>query len=305
MTRNQTFIKGFALAALLPLLAACSNDDNGLPQDNEAQPVQINIGTRASFDGETSDWQNDDKVGLSIKGYNEQSATQYTLTYSNGSWSASPDIGEKMLPATVEAWWPNTNNASATNFNFTYSDNTYILYDDQVWIEGTVEQSSEQLLAACDWMTYNAELTSATLDINMVHRLCKVTVKINTQEGYTPTITNPRFFTIAGSDNNDNFREVIPLTTNNNGINYTAIIIPYYYQGVGHGSYPPFIKLTVDDTDQLVTLAPDFAMDFKYYGAGKAYTFNLTVNNPNATTRSESTPDCKLELVEVRDMNEE
>lgn len=67
--------------------------------------------------------------------------------------------------------------------------------------------------------------------------------------------------------------------------------------------YPPFLKLTVDDTDQLVVLPFDFALNFKESGAGKAYTFNLTVKNPNAITRSTDTPEYELELVEVEDMN--
>ena len=39
--------------------------------------------------------------------------------------------------------------------------------------------------------------------------------------------------------------------------------------------------------------------------SGNAYTFNLTVRNPDATTRSAGTSDYELELVEVRDLNEE
>ena len=149
-----------------------------------------------------------------------------------------------------------------------------------------------------------------TLDINMAHRLCKVTVTIKKyegwQEGHTPTITNPRFFTIAGSNKENPFLEVIPLTKSDGEITYTAIIVPFYYIGLNNGYFPPFIKLTVDGTDLLVTLSFDFAIDFKTNGAGKAYTFNLTVKNPNATTtRSAGASECELELVEVRDMNKE
>ena len=39
--------------------------------------------------------------------------------------------------------------------------------------------------------------------------------------------------------------------------------------------------------------------------SGNAYTFNLTVRNSDATTRSADTSDYELELVEVRDLNEE
>ena len=98
--------------------------------------------------------------------------------------------------------------------------------------------------------------------------------------------------------------EVIPLTKSDGEITYTAIIVPFYYIGLNNGYFPPFIKLTVDGTDLLVTLSFDFAIDFKTNGAGKAYTFNLTVKNPNATTtRSAGASECELELVDVEDMN--
>ena len=52
-TRHWNLIQGFALAALLPLFAACSSEDDGLLQSEEKQPVQVNI-TRAATDG--NDW---------------------------------------------------------------------------------------------------------------------------------------------------------------------------------------------------------------------------------------------------------
>ena len=254
--------------------------------------------TRAATNGDTWTWADGDQVALNIGG------VPYTLTYGNGSWSPAEFTGIA-LPATINAWWPNASNASANDFNFIYSGDTYSLYNNQVWIEGTIDQQSEELLAACDWMTCNASLTSPTLDINMAHRLCKVTVTIKSYEGwpdgYIPTITNPRFFTIAGPNNEIDNREVIPLTKSDGEITYTAIIVPYYYIGLNMGAYPPFMKLTVDGTDLLVTLPFDFALDFKTNGAGKAYAFNLTIKNPTST-RSAAQPAC--ELVQVQNMNE-
>ena len=307
-TRHWNLIQSFALAALLPFFAACSSEGDELLQGEEKQPVQVNI-TRATMnDGNDWSWQDNDQIGLNITNYGESTPNSYTLTYNNNVWTSNPATIEATLPATIQAWWPNASNASANDFNFIYSGDTYSLYNNQVWIEGTIDQQSEELLAACDWMTCNASLTSPTLDINMAHRLCKVTVTIKSYEGwpdgYIPTITNPRFFTIAGSNNEIDNREVIPLTKSDGEITYTAIIVPYYYIGLNMGAYPPFMKLTVDGTDLLVTLPFDFALDFKVNGAGKVYTFNLTVKNPNATTtRSAGASECELELVDVEDMN--
>lgn len=299
MTRNQTFIKGFALAALLPLLAACSNDDNGLPRDNEAQPVQINIGTRASFDGETSDWQNDDKVKLSIKGYNEQSATQYTLTYNNGSWSTSPEIGKKMLPATVEAWYPST--ASASEFSFQHDGQNVQISINSQWLDGTVDQSSNTLLAKNDWMTSGQNtISSLSPSLTLQHRLAKVTVNIQSSE----TISEVRFFSyspnvltgVTGVD--PKLLAVNPLKSDNSNT-YTAIVSAFYYNG--DPGRLPFMKVKVGNDEIFYNLPRSIGKQGSL-SAGLAYTFNLTVNT--TATRSAGTPECELELVEVRDMNE-
>ena len=55
-TRHWNWIQGLALAALLPLFAACSSEDDGLLQSEEKQPVQVNI-TRAATDGNDWSWQ--------------------------------------------------------------------------------------------------------------------------------------------------------------------------------------------------------------------------------------------------------
>ena len=61
----------------------------------------------------------------------------------------------------------------------------------------------------------------------------------------------------------------------------------------------PLLRLKVNGNTDL------FASYQTRLESGHAYTFNLTVKNPNATTRSASTSECELELVEVQDMNEE
>ena len=47
-TKHWKLIQALALAALLPLFAACSSEDDGLLQSEEKQPVQVNI-TRATM----------------------------------------------------------------------------------------------------------------------------------------------------------------------------------------------------------------------------------------------------------------
>ena len=75
MTRNKTLIKGFALATLLPLFAACSSEDDAIVQGGEPQEVQVSIGTRATTDGDTWTWENNDVIGLNVTGYNGTSSS--------------------------------------------------------------------------------------------------------------------------------------------------------------------------------------------------------------------------------------
>ena len=120
-TKHWNWIQSFALAALLPLFAACSSEGDELLQSEEKQPVQVNI-TRAATDGNDWSWQDDDQIGLNITNYGESTPNSYTLTYNNNVWTSNPATIEATLPATIQAWWPNTSNASANDFNFIYSN---------------------------------------------------------------------------------------------------------------------------------------------------------------------------------------
>ena len=104
-TRHWNLIQGFALAALLPLFAACSSEGDELLQSEEKQPVQVNI-TRAATDGNDWSWQDNDQIGLNITNYGESTPNSYTLTYNNNVWTSNPATIEATLPATIQAWWP-------------------------------------------------------------------------------------------------------------------------------------------------------------------------------------------------------
>ena len=60
-TKHWNWIQGFALAALLPLFAACSSEGDELLQSEEKQSVQVNI-TRAATDGNDWAWQDNDQI---------------------------------------------------------------------------------------------------------------------------------------------------------------------------------------------------------------------------------------------------
>ncbi len=255
--------------------------------------------TRAETGGSAWTWQSGDQVALNIAPYNGTPAT-YTLTYGNDArWTASPKIGEMLLPATVEAWYPST--ASASEFSFKHDSKAQIF--DDIVIIGTVNQSTAQKLAESDWMTSDkTNMPSPSFDINMQHRLCKVTVNIQSSETAEEVI----FFSCLSNTPTGvtsvrpNFVGITPLKSGK-GNTYTAIVSAFYYNG--DLGYLSLMKVKMGKTDKLVNL-PRHIGNQGSLSAGNAYTFNLTVNSTNSIgTRTAGTSDCELELVSVTRMN--
>ena len=285
MTRNKTLIKGFALATLLPLFAECSSEDDAIVPGGEPQEVQVSIGTRATTDGDTWTWENGDQIGLQVTGYDSNTTTDYTLEYNNGTWNSNSTIATT-LPGTITAWYPGDNvTTTATSFN----------------IPG--DQSTDAKLCDADYMTYSGALNNTTPSVALEHRLCKVAVTISGYEDYsgTPAVESEVFRSyLTVNYNNDawtgtgELTSITPFKTESSADGhhtYQAIVAPA-------SSYSPFMTLMVNGKDRTVNCNQALV-------SGNAYTFNLTVRNSDATTRSADTSDYELELVEVRDLNEE
>lgn len=258
MIRNKTLIKGFALAALLPIFFACSSEDDSPVQGGEPQEVQVSISTRATADGDEWTWQNGDAINLYVTGYGSTSPETTTLTYTNGAWLTF----NATLPASVEACYPET----ATLTSFTIPDN----------------QSAG--IAAADYMTTvsSQQLNGTNLSLTLEHRLCKVIVTINDYIGYTdtPTVANERFSsypTISYSDGGwtgtgSITNNITPFKTESNADGkhtYQAIVAPA-------SSYEPFMTLTVNGRSRTVNCEQALV-------SGNAYTFTLTVSNNELT----------------------
>lgn len=279
-TRHYSLIKGFALAVLLPLFAACSSEDDATVQGGEAQPVQIDI-TRATTDGNDWTWENGDQLKLYVTSYGSDAPTEETLTY-NGSTSTWNRFNVT-LPATVEACYPAT--ATLTSF--------------------TIPTNQSAGIAGADYMTTasSQQLNGNDLSLALVHRLCKVAVTISGYEDYssTPVVESEVFYSyLTVNYNNDawtgtgEFTSITPFKTESSADGhhtYQAIVAPA-------SSYSPFMTLMVNGKDRTVNCNQALV-------SGNAYTFNLTVRNPDAATRSAGISDYELELVEVRDLNEE
>ena len=277
-TRHYSLIKGFALATLMPLFAACSSEDDATVQGGEAQPVQIDI-TRATTDGNDWTWENGDQLKLYVTSYGSDAPTEETLAYNGSTWSTFIVT----LPATVEACYPAT--ATLTSF--------------------TIPTNQSAGIAGADYMTTasSQQLNGNDLSLALVHRLCKVAVTISGYEDYssTPVVESEVFYSyLTVNYNNDawtgtgELTSVTPFKTESSADGhhtYQAIVAPA-------SSYSPFMTLKVNGKDRTVNCNQALV-------SGNAYTFNLTVRNSDATTRSADTSDYELELVEVRDLNEE
>lgn len=254
MIRNKTLIKGFALAAFMPLFAACSSEDNAIVQGGEPQEVQVSIGTRATTDGDTWTWENNDVIGLNVTGYNGTSSS-YTLTYNaqTRSWTRSEPI-IVTLPGTITAWYPGETGTSETSFNI------------------PVDQSSITKLCDADYMTYSGDLISTTPSVTLEHRLSKVIVTITDWSDYgstMPTVTDfhiqtKESITVNGSTvtGDGNTIDIFPLQ-DEAAHSYTAIVAP----GAGFT-----ITLTVDSRLKNVTYSGTLE-------SGNAYSFNLTLKD--------------------------
>ena len=259
-TRHYSLIKGFALVVFMPLFAACNSEDDAIVQGGEPQEVQVSISTRATADGDTWTWQNGDAINLYVMGYGSTSPTTTTLTYINGAWSTFIVT----LPATVEACYPAT--ATLTSF--------------------TIPTNQSAGIAEADYMTTasSQQLNGTNLSLALVHRLCKVAVTISGYEDYsgTPAVESEVFYSyLTVNYNNDawtgtgELTSITPFKTESSADGhhtYQAIVAPA-------SSYSPFMTLKVNGKDRTVNCNQALV-------SGNAYTFNLTVRNPDAATRS-------------------
>ena len=185
-TRHWNLIQGFALAALLPLFAACSSEGDELLQSEEKQPVQVNI-TRAATDGNDWSWGTGDEVTLSITPYSS-TATTHKLTYDGSNWSANPEIGEITLPAIAQAYYPGTtssdvNIVSMDEFKVNCTQITSYKAGD-AYINGYIDQSSKDKMAKFDWMTAQQNISEPSFNLTLAHILCLVTVNIKDITGF-------------------------------------------------------------------------------------------------------------------------
>ena len=289
----RTYNKLFALAALTCSLAACTQDEDFIPQgDGDAVKISASIGalqTRVSYDAKGyTTFDKDDQIRVKNTLRTSKNIATYTLT-DEGWNTADAFVWSSTSLNQFEAWYPVTDGTSFDTFTI------------------PTDQSSEQLLGAADWMTIGTKEiekpSDKTLKLHFLHMLTKVTVNVTSwgseYDGTDKTIEDVKIYSLAtdivqdregliGQIKTASLTPIAPLADGNS---YTAIVCPGLYS-----SDQKFMTFTVNGTDNLTVLAKvSSPIEIE---AAKHYTFNLTVGKETATISSvEVIPWAKKEIV--------
>ena len=273
--------KYIALAALTLSFAACTQDEDFIPQgDGDTVKITASIGalqTRVSYDAErNTTFDENDQIKVENKLRTSKNVATYTLT--DEDWNtADAFVWNGASKNEFEAWYPLT--ASYTTFTI------------------PTDQSSEQLLGAADWMTASSgeidKPEDHTLKLNFHHQLSKVTVNIakwNSEfDSSEKVIENMKIYS-KGTDIEVVYATDGPNVTTSDGAltaitpsavghTYTAIVAPAKY-----ATTDKLMTFTVDGQEMTVlATTPKLTNGLN---AGLHYSFNLMVGKNAVTLNS-------------------
>ena len=273
--------KYIALAALTFSFAACTQDEDFIPQgDGDAVKISASIGalqTRVSYDAKGyTTFDKGDQIKVVNKLRTSKNIATYTLT-DEGWNTADAFVWSSTSLNQFEAWYPVTDGTSFDTFTL------------------PTEQNTSALLGAADWMTIGTKEiekpSDKTLKLHFMHMLTKVTVNVTSwgskYDGTDKTIEDVKIYSLAtdivqdregliGQIKTASLTPIAPLADGNS---YTAIVCPGLYS-----SDQKFMTFTVNGTDNLTVLAKvSSPIEIE---AAKHYTFNLTVGKEAAIISS-------------------
>ena len=289
----KKYHKYIALAALTFSFAACTQDEDFIPQgDGDAIKISASIGalqTRVSYDAKGyTTFDKGDQIRVKNTLHTSKNIATYTLT-DEGWNTADAFVWSSTSLNQFEAWYPVTDGTSFDTFTL------------------PTEQNTSALLGAADWMTIGTKEiekpSDKTLKLHFLHMLTKVTVNVTSwgseYDGTDKTIEDVKIYSLAtdivqdregliGQIKTASLTPIAPLADGNS---YTAIVCPGLYS-----SDQKFMTFTVNGTDNLTVLAKvSSPIEIE---AAKHYTFNLTVGKETATISSvEVIPWAKKEIV--------
>ena len=289
----KKYHKYIALAALTISFAACTQDEDFIPQgDGDAVKISASIGalqTRVSYDAKGyTTFDKGDQIRVKNTLRTSKNIATYTLT-DEGWNTADAFVWSSTSLNQFEAWYPVTDGTSFDTFTL------------------PTEQNTSALLGAADWMTIGTKEiekpSDKTLKLHFLHMLTKVTVNVTSwgseYDGTDKTIEDVKIYSLATDIVQDHegligqikTASLTPIAPLADGNSYTAIVCPGLYS-----SDQKFMTFTVNGTDNLTVLAKvSSPIEIE---AAKHYTFNLTVGKETATISSvEVIPWAKKEIV--------
>ena len=278
-------LKYIALAALTISLAACTQDDDFIPQgDADAVKINATIGklqTRVAYEDDgTTNFTNGDEICVQnilrdIKNIATYRYTNYgTYDDPNMAWTTTDALvwNGGTAESQFQAWYP----ATASFDKFTLP---------------TLQNDNERL-ATADWMTASTSAMvkpdDKTINLAFEHKLAKITVQITEftsqfgEDAYLfPTTT---IYSLM-DDNVTVVGGIKPIVRSNSAI---AIVCP--------GKYAPGSKLmeiTISEPtgETYLDVPVNAFLTDTGLEAGKHYTFNLTVGKNAAVINSVSVTD--------------
>ena len=275
----KKYHKYIALAALICSFAACTQDEDFIPQgDADAVKITATIGklqTRVSYAERNTTFDENDQIEVVNKLRTSKNVATYTLT--DEEWNtADPFVWNGASKNEFEAWYPVTDGTSFDTFTL------------------PTEQNTSPLLGAADWMIASSgeidKPEDQTLELYFLHRLSKVTVTIAewndefggaAQEVSTPKIYSKGTALTATYDDSgvtitatDGETGITPLVS---GTSYTAIVAPAKYANTDK-----FMTFTVNGQEMTV-LATSSRLTNEGLQAGLHYLFDLKVGKDYVT----------------------
>ena len=270
-------LKYIALAALTISLAACTQDDDFIPQgDADAVKINSTIGklqTSVAYEDDgTTNFINGDEI--CVQNILRESKNIATYTFDGSIWTTTDALvwNGGTAESQFQAWHP----ATASFDKFTLP---------------TLQTDNERL-ATADWMTASTSAMvkpdDKTINLAFEHKLAKITVQITeftSQFGEDAHLFPTTTIYSLKDDNVTVDGGIKPIVRSNSAI---AIVCP--------GKYAPGSKLmeiTISEpTGETYLDVPvnAFLMDTGLE-AGKHYTFNLTVGKNAAVINSVSVTD--------------
>ena len=264
-------LKYIALAALTILLAACTQDDDFIPQgDADAVKINATIGklqTRVAYEDDgTTNFINGDEI--CVQNILRESKNIATYTYTNNGTYNDPNMAWTTTDALVwnggtaesqfQAWYP----ATASFDKFTLP----------------TDQNSIEELPAADWMTASTSAMvkpdDKTINLAFEHKLAKITVQITeftSQFGEDAHLFPTTTIYSLMDDNVTVDGGIKPIVRSNSAI---AIVCP--------GKYAPGSKLmeiTISEPtgETYLDVPVNAFLTDTGLEAGKHYTFSLKV----------------------------